>query len=460
MAEVDTRVESLEDEIKVLKREVRRTLVDLRALLMREDSPLNEGTFGRSASLKGMEVDGEPRLTRKEVSEMVRLETAEVARPSVPEAPAPNPLPPPNPGNPVPQGATMATPGPAAPGMPFPQSPMGDAGGGFPPPPQAPPSAPQPADPAIAERERKLAEQERRMEEQGRRLAEQEHRITSAARSEDARERDPVPPAVREVPVQNLPEPLAPRAETEERRDTKESRKQLEQEQQTAPDQDLWNEDHGPEEVTRPLRRPPNSVPGTPVPSDEAEDGVTEQLEALKPVRSRDNDTLGNDTERVVRRRPQDKGSPPKREPAVFSEGESEAARPQTIPGNGRGNRVYDEYRELLGETEELDAADDGDSVPFPLDINLLSSLTRWTSVARNRVGEQRLIEILNLYSQSGHLSESLRDLLGQISGMVGGAPPETNEDAQGFVDLIFHLHGILAGGLAIPQIQQVKPPN
>ena len=46
MADVDTRVESLEDEVKVLKGEVRRTLVDLRALLMREDSPLNEGNLG------------------------------------------------------------------------------------------------------------------------------------------------------------------------------------------------------------------------------------------------------------------------------------------------------------------------------------------------------------------------------------------------------------------------------
>ena len=50
MAENDTRVESLEDEVKVLKGEVRRTLVDLRALLMREDSPLNEGSLGRRST--------------------------------------------------------------------------------------------------------------------------------------------------------------------------------------------------------------------------------------------------------------------------------------------------------------------------------------------------------------------------------------------------------------------------
>ena len=43
MAENDTRLETLEDEVKVLKGEVKRTLVDLRALLMREDSPWRRG---------------------------------------------------------------------------------------------------------------------------------------------------------------------------------------------------------------------------------------------------------------------------------------------------------------------------------------------------------------------------------------------------------------------------------
>ena len=48
MAENDTRIETLEDEVKVLKGEVKRTLVDLRALLMREDSPLTEAGFSRT----------------------------------------------------------------------------------------------------------------------------------------------------------------------------------------------------------------------------------------------------------------------------------------------------------------------------------------------------------------------------------------------------------------------------
>ena len=43
MADGDQRIEVLEDEMKVLKGEVSRTLVDLRALLMRDDSPLMTG---------------------------------------------------------------------------------------------------------------------------------------------------------------------------------------------------------------------------------------------------------------------------------------------------------------------------------------------------------------------------------------------------------------------------------
>ena len=461
MAEVDTRIESLEDEIKVLKGEVRRTLVDLRALLMREDSPLNEGTFGRSTALKNMEADGEPTLTRKEVSDMVRQETAEVARSSVPDTQTPNATPLPNPEHPVPQGATMATPVSAVPGTPFPQNPMWGVGAGYPPPPpQAPASAVQPPDPAIAERERKLAEQERRMEEQERRLADQERRITSAVRPEEAQERDLAPPGVLGAPVKKTPEAAPRRPETEDLGEKKESLRQLEREQQTLPDQALGNEDQGFEEMTRPPRNPASPDREKLDPREEVEDGVGEQPEILVTVRSRDIDTLEKDNERVIRKRPLDNVSSPKRERLPQSEGDNEVGRPQANAGNGRGNRVYEEYTELLGETEELDVAVVGDLETFPLDVNLLSSLTRWTSVARNRVGEQRLIEILDLYAQSGHLSPSLRELLGQISGMVGGYQPETNEDAQGFVDLIFHLHGILAGGLAIPQIQQAKPAN
>ncbi len=39
MADRETRLETLEDEVKILKGEVKRTMVDLKALLMKVNSP-------------------------------------------------------------------------------------------------------------------------------------------------------------------------------------------------------------------------------------------------------------------------------------------------------------------------------------------------------------------------------------------------------------------------------------
>ncbi len=109
-----------------------------------------------------------------------------------------------------------------------------------------------------------------------------------------------------------------------------------------------------------------------------------------------------------------------------------------------------------MAETEEL-GAEEGEGASLPLDVNLVSSLTRLATVAKQRVGEQRLNEILDLYSQSGHLTAGLRQLIEQIFKLVGESGPEVGEDAQVCLDLIFHLHGILAGGLAIRQIPVAK---
>ena len=178
MAEVDTRVETLEDEIKVLKGEIRRTLVDLRALLMREDSPLNERTIASMSPSENAESAGEPAVTRTEVTEMLRQESAETSRPAAPDSqPQSNP-PGPNPSQSMPQGPGMMGQVPAFAGMPPMQNPMWAAGSMPAPPPAPAPIAPSP-DPAFAERERRLADQERRMEEQERRLVDQERNIAT-----------------------------------------------------------------------------------------------------------------------------------------------------------------------------------------------------------------------------------------------------------------------------------------
>lgn len=112
-----------------------------------------------------------------------------------------------------------------------------------------------------------------------------------------------------------------------------------------------------------------------------------------------------------------------------------------------------------MSETEES-YEDSGEASPTaPMDINLVASLVRWASIAKQRVGEDRLHDILDLYLQSGHATPGLRELLTQISGMADAMLPESNQTAQECVDLISHLHGILTGALAIARVPQFKVP-
>ena len=98
-----------------------------------------------------------------------------------------------------------------------------------------------------------------------------------------------------------------------------------------------------------------------------------------------------------------------------------------------------------------------------PLDVNLLSSLVHWTSVAKRRVGEQQLRDILELYIQSRHSRPELQELLLHISTLVEEVPNEAAEShepkdgPEQCVDLMLHLHGILTGGLPVVQIPRMQ---
>ena len=129
---------------------------------------------------------------------------------------------------------------------------------------------------------------------------------------------------------------------------------------------------------------------------------------------------------------------------------------------NGRGSPVFEEYFELLGNDLELEDGANGTNGAngLPLDLNLMASLVRWASIAKQRVGEQGLNHVLELYGQSGHLSPRLRELLDYISQMAGELPPDKDHTAQVCVDLIAQLHGILTGGLSTAKVRQVRAPG
>lgn len=114
------------------------------------------------------------------------------------------------------------------------------------------------------------------------------------------------------------------------------------------------------------------------------------------------------------------------------------------------------EYHQLFEAVGDADGVGDNAGNSAPLDVNLLASLVRWTTLAKGRVGEARLKSILDLYLGSGRSSPQLRELLISVSSMVDTVSPETPQAAQECMDLLSHLHGILTGGLQIAQVPQI----
>jgi hypothetical protein len=139
-------------------------------------------------------------------------------------------------------------------------------------------------------------------------------------------------------------------------------------------------------------------------------------------------------------------------------EGRNGHARPYDNNGdrNGRdrrgheatGSRVFEEYWDLLDEAVAQTPAS-GDAGP-PLDMNVMANLVYWVSLAKQRLGDQKLKELLELYLQSGHSRPGLRDLLLHLHAIVAPAPAGPPQGNLEWVDLMFQLHGILTGGLPI----------
>jgi hypothetical protein len=138
--------------------------------------------------------------------------------------------------------------------------------------------------------------------------------------------------------------------------------------------------------------------------------------------------------------------------------GEDEASGEKKSDFRGKSERVtsiYDDYRELLEETRPTNTIEDHPVGP-PLDVNLMANLVYWASLAKQRVGETQLKDILQLYIQSGHSRPELQDLMLQICKMVDVESAIIEENGSDWVDLLFHLHGILTGGFPAIKIPYI----
>ena len=361
----------------------------------------------------------------------------------------------------------------------------------------------------MAERERRMAEQEQRMAEQERRITDQERALANSERAQSSRDRDSpdegkkqdLPPQPSQ-PASNGPKKELPSAEADVEADGMEQ--QEHSRRPSARNQPREPEDGEAEEASR-----PGQAPG----ADPRRDAENEQVRLVQGGRStgwdqreepdddesgdpdhdlssvptqgyrgrtlvsydeadgpdnppprrrrqvQDSDDASEDPDRPLHRpvKPVARRQETRFENGHLAPGDDDGNRP--LNRNGSGSHVYDEYFRLLSETEESSIPGDEASPSTPMDINLVASLVRWASIAKQRVGEDRLRDILELYLQSGHATPGLREVLTHISGMADAMPPETNQTAQECVDLISHLHGILTGALAIAKAPQVKIP-
>ena len=503
MAAEDQKLEAIEEEIKVLKGEVRRTLVDLRALVMREDSPLNENSFGRRAALNDLLPGDETPSARRESTETVRQEANE--RPVVATAPPPPP-----------QQDSAANSGPGWGSMPpasgFPPA-MGpspaNVWGGAPNYPSGPPSIASPAtalqDPAIVGQELKLADQERRMAEQERKIAEQEQRLNEASRSNaNGDQTYDRKQAEQERKIAELERNLAEASRSDSNGGQENNDKQAEQERRKAELERNLAEanrmnvlkdepESGSGAVNNRLEMTgiqptvqsameedssePSDFPHGPPPSRKK----TTRAAAESARASEENEIDIRDSEVDYESWTRDQGEHSRDEESELERLNLESPRttrriqperqPQnSLPDNAarersfdvkeepasdghdwRGSPVFDEYFELMDLAREQDT--DVSAPMAPVDLNLMASLVRWASIAKHRVGEERLSAILDLYFQSRLLSPGLRELLNRISQMADELPPNDDQTSQVCADLISHLHGILTGGAPLGQI-------
>lgn len=129
----------------------------------------------------------------------------------------------------------------------------------------------------------------------------------------------------------------------------------------------------------------------------------------------------------------------------------SKAARPHdSQPKSGlRGRPAERETVVMMSRQEQLSPLTG--EMAGTLSVNLLSNLVHWVSRAKQRVGEEKLLPLVDLFLATGVPAMGLRDLVAHISAMVGTqGVDETQEQpkpsAQDWIDLMLQLHGIVMG--------------
>jgi len=104
------------------------------------------------------------------------------------------------------------------------------------------------------------------------------------------------------------------------------------------------------------------------------------------------------------------------------------------------------EYPPCRNEEDKVDKRSAGErNAPGP-QVNMLTNLIRWVSVARSELGAEQVPVLLDIYAMAGHMPPGLKEMILKLADSVGQQQGQGGS-ADTWSRLALELHGILSGG-------------
>lgn len=119
--------------------------------------------------------------------------------------------------------------------------------------------------------------------------------------------------------------------------------------------------------------------------------------------------------------------------------------RQQSAPG--AGEQVEEAIRMLLKNMKQQDKPGGAVEDRVIPDVNLLTNLIRWVSLAKRRIGSEHLPSLLKLYEFIGQPYLEFKQIIISLVDMVDEQSAVNDNSAEAWIDLILQLHGILTTG-------------
>ncbi len=91
------------------------------------------------------------------------------------------------------------------------------------------------------------------------------------------------------------------------------------------------------------------------------------------------------------------------------------------------------------------------------LSVNDVSNLVRWVSIAKRRMGQEKMRGLLDLYIKYAGYTPALKEVVTEISELLGDMAPaqadpeRTIASSEECTDLMYQFHGIINRNDAVP---------